>query len=127
MPATAVVGSGPAGSTGARLARGRRSGLGARLATLTRALDLDPGQQAAVRRVLEDQRLQVQRIWGAESASAADRIAATRQLSTQTADWIRAILNEEQRKRYDPPAPGDPGKTTRSAQVEDWLRPGAKH
>ncbi len=125
--ATAGVGRGPAGSTGPRLPRGRRSGLEARVATLTRALGLDTEQQAAVRKVLQDQRQQVQWIWDGEAPSAADRIAATRKVSRSTADRIRAILNEEQRKKYDPPQQGDPGKTIGGLHVEDWMKGETKH
>lgn len=112
----------PAGSRQPLLPRGKRSGLDARVATLTRALGLDPKQQAALRKLLQDQRHQVQRIWSDESASAADRVAATRKVSMVTADRIRALLNEEQRKKYDPPPRGDPDKTTGSAHVEDWMK-----
>jgi len=124
--APAGVGGGPAGSTGRRLPHGRRSSLEARVATLTRALDLDPGQQAAVRRVLLDQRQQVLRIWEAVP-SAADRVAATQQVSARTADRIRAVLTEEQRKKYDPPAQADPGRTASSVHLEDWLKGEAMH
>lgn len=133
LPAPArAVSPAPAGAAAGAprtvpLHRSRRSGLEARVATLTRALDLDPEQRAAVRKALQDQRQQVQRIWNAESASAADRIAAIRRVSTGTADKIRAILNEDQRKRYDPPTQVDPGKATRSANVEDWMKAEAGH
>lgn len=116
------VGDGAAESAGTRAPRGRRSGLGGRVATLTRALGLDTEQQAAVRKVLQDQRQQVQQIWNGEAPSAADRIAATRKLSRSTADRIRAILNEEQRKKFDPPRQDDPGKTIGGLHVEDWMK-----
>jgi hypothetical protein len=112
----------PAGPRQRALPRGRRAGLEARVATLTRALGLDLEQQVAVRRALQDQRQRVQRIWSDRAASAADRVAATRQASTHTADQIRAVLSEEQRKKYDPPAQTDPGRTVGSAHVEDWMK-----
>jgi hypothetical protein len=106
------------------LPRGQRSGLDKRVATLAKALDLDARQQAALRKVLQDQREQVQRIWLDESASPADRITAMRQVSMHTAGRIRGLLNEDQRKKYDPPAQADPGKTIGGAHVEDWMNGG---
>ena len=116
------VGDGVAESAGTRAPRGRRSGPGGRVATLTRALGLDARQQDALRTLLRDQRQQVQQIWNDESVSPADRVAATRKVSLRSADRIRAMLNEEQRKKYDPPPQGDPGKTIGSARVEDWMK-----
>lgn len=124
LPAAAVAAEARAAPSGSRqplLPRSKGSGLQARVARLTRALGLDARQQAALRTALQDQRQQVQRIWNDESVSAADRIAATRKVSTLTADRIRAMLNEDQRKKYDPPPQGDPGKTIGSAHVEDWV------
>lgn len=123
LPAPAAAAPRGAASTSQQpLPRGRRSGLDARVATLTRALALDPRQQAELRTLLRDQRQQVQRIWQDESVSPADRVAATRKVSAGTADRIRAMLNEEQRKRYDPPPQGDPDKTVGNARVEDWMK-----
>jgi hypothetical protein len=119
-PAAAAAGAAQAGRGRAGTPHARRSGVEARVELLTRALGLDPGQQVATRKVLEDQQRQVLGIWNGGPVSAADRIAATRQVSLHTADRIRALLNEEQRKRYDPPPRGDPGKTVESANVEDW-------
>ncbi len=102
--------------------RGKRSGLETRVATLTRALALDPRQQAELRTLLRDQREKVQRIWQDASVSSADRVAATRKVSTHTADRIRAMLSEEQRKKYDPPPRRDAEKATGNARVEDWMK-----
>jgi hypothetical protein len=91
---------------------------------LTKALDLDPMQQGALRRVLRRQREQVLRIWSDGSMPSAERIASTTAASRQTAQQIRALLNEEQRKKYDPPPPGDPGRAVGNAHVEDWMKGG---
>jgi hypothetical protein len=102
----------------------RRSGLEDRVAMLTKALDLDPIQQGALRKVLQRQREQVLRIWSDGSMPSAERIASTTAASKQTAKQIRALLNEEQRKKYDPPPPGDPGRAVGNAHVEDWMKGG---
>ena len=106
------------------LPRGKRSGLEARVATLTRALALDPKQQGELRTLLRDQRQQVQQIWHDESIPAADRVAATRKVSLRTADRIRAMLSEEQRKKYDPPPPDDADRAMAKVRVEDWIKVG---
>jgi periplasmic protein CpxP/Spy len=106
--------------------RGKRSPLDERVATLTKALGLDAKQQTMLRQVLQDQRRQVERIWLDESMTPAVRVAATRKLSTQTGDRIRALLSEEQRRKYDPPSQADPGKTIGGAHVEDWLNGGKR-
>jgi hypothetical protein len=121
-PAAAAARGAPPASQQPLLPRGKRSGLEARVATLTRALGLDARQQDALRTLLRDQRQQVQQIWNDESVSPADRVAATRKVSLRSADRIRAMLNEEQRKKYDPPPQGDPGKTIGNARVEDWMK-----
>jgi hypothetical protein len=105
--------------------RGRRSALEDRVSTLTKALALDAKQQVAVRDVLQRQRERVRRIWSDETVPSAHRIAMTKAVSRRTADEIRALLNEEQRKKYDPPPEGDAGAVTGSAHVEDWMKGGA--
>jgi Spy/CpxP family protein refolding chaperone len=76
-----------------------------RVALLTKELDLDPGQQTQVRRILQAQRDQVQQAWNDPARSSADRIGVTQAISEQTADQIRALLREEQRKKYLAPKP----------------------
>jgi hypothetical protein len=120
-PAAARTRGTPSSSQQPPLPRGMRSGLDARVATLTRALGLDATQQAALRKLLQDQRQQVQRIWNDEAVSATDRITATRMASMHTADSIRALLSEEQRKRYDPPPQDDASRTIGNAHVEEWM------
>jgi hypothetical protein len=102
--------------------RHRRSAPEDHVATLTKALGLDAKQQAALRSLLQRQREQVRRIWNDESVSSANRIASTKALSKQTANEIRALLNEEQRKKFDPPAQDDPGHVITHAHVEDWTK-----
>jgi hypothetical protein len=111
-------------SKGAAQRRNRRSGLDRRVALLTKALDLDARQQTALRKVLMDQRAQAQRIWSDESLPSANRIALTKAVSSQTADRIRALLNPEQRKKYDPPPQDGPASVVANAHVEDWMQAG---
>lgn len=71
-----------------------------RVALLTRELGLDNRQQAEVRRILQVQHDRVRQVWNDPARLPADRIGATQALSERTADEIRAVLSEEQRKQY---------------------------
>jgi hypothetical protein len=120
----------PASATAPRPAprpQARRSTLDTRVATLTKALDLDPKQQAELRRTLLAQRDQLLRIWSDGPVSAAERVGATRALSERTADRIRALLTEEQRKRYNAPRSQSQGDPAGQAHVEDWMPGGKRH
>jgi len=95
-------------------------GLEERVTMLSRALHLDARQQAELRKVLEGQREQVGRVWNDTSVPAADRVSATQAISDRTADQIRALLNEEQRKQYNQPRQ----RHTARPSVEAWMYPG---
>ncbi len=102
-------------------ARGEGEALEARVSQLAGALGLDSAQQAGLREALEEQRSRVERIWSDPSVPSRIRIAETRAVSRQTADRIRAMLNEEQRRKFDPPPPEGASGTTGDAHVEEWM------
>jgi hypothetical protein len=96
-----------------------------RVKVLAKALDLDPRQQAELWKILDSQRQAVAKIWSDPTLLSAERVPATRAAEDRTAEQIRSILNEEQKKRYNPPAP-------RSAQasppnVSAWIERQALH
>jgi hypothetical protein len=98
------------------------SGLDARVRTLSKFLDLDAAQQSELRKVLENQREQVRKLWNDSTVAPANRISATRAISDNTADQIRALLNEEQRKKYNPPRQPHPaGADADKRSVEEWM------
>jgi uncharacterized membrane protein len=115
-PATARTHRAPRHVTGARLE--------GRVGMLSRGLDLDPAQRAELRKVLEDEREQIQRVWNDPSRSGADRVGATKAIGERTGDRIRSLLNEEQRKKYNPPRPPrEPVASSDDGQgVEYWMR-----
>jgi Spy/CpxP family protein refolding chaperone len=76
-----------------------------RVRLLTKALELSPKQQEALRQVLERQRADVMKIWADDAIPAPYRVSATQAISDRAADDIRALLNEEQKKKYNPPKP----------------------
>jgi hypothetical protein len=103
-PAQAGAVTGPAAAarpddTARRSAPGG-SRLDERVALLASELELDTGQQAEVRKVLQVQRDRLQQAWNDPARSSADRIGVSQAISEQTADRIRALLREDQRKKY---------------------------
>src|SRR5256885_2130461 len=77
-----------------------RLGIDERVAIYAKALGLDDSQQSRLKALLLDQRQQVQRLWNDTSMSPAQRVYTTRAIGDATADAIRAMLTEEQRKKY---------------------------
>jgi len=98
------------------------SSLEGRVQVLSKFLDLDVTQQSELRKVLENQREQVRKVWSDSSVPAAYHVGATRAISDKTADQIRALLNEEQRKKYNPPRqPREAAADSTKRSVEDWM------
>jgi hypothetical protein len=94
-----------------------------RVRTLTLALDLDTRQQSQLTKVLENHAEQVRKAWNDSSVPAAYRVSATRIISDQTAEQIRALLTEEQRKKFNPPRQArDSSARPTGPSVEDWMK-----
>jgi len=94
-----------------------------RVNVLTKALALDPRQQAELRTILEEQRVAVLKIWRDPKLLPAERAPATHAVADRTADRIRAILNDEQREKYNPPKPPPPPPPASGApNVETWMK-----
>jgi hypothetical protein len=99
----------------------RHSGLDDRVKLLARELDLDAKQQSELKKVLENQREQVVRAWADGSVPAGVRVQATQKISERTSDQIRALLNDEQRKRYIQPRSRETEQSLASGDVESWM------
>jgi hypothetical protein len=91
-----------------------------RVAMLTKALDLDARQQAELQGIFAGQREAVRKIWNDRTLLAAERVPATRAVGDRTADQIRAILNDEQKKKYNPPKP-PPAPDAKPPDVAAWM------
>ncbi len=104
-PAATVAPVEPAAAWNPRANRARRGGIESRVRLLTAELQLDPGQQEQVRRILMDQRAAMLRAWSDDSVPSAVRVKATQIVAEQTAERIRAVLNDEQREKYIKPVP----------------------
>jgi hypothetical protein len=97
------------------------AGLDDRVKVFAIALDLDTAQQSQLRRILLGQSDAVRRIWSDKSLSPAERAPATRAASERTGDEIRAILNGEQRKKYNSASPAAAPDKGDERSVEQWL------
>ena len=102
----------------------RESVLDTRVRLLTAELNLDPDQQARIRELLENQRIQVRQVWNDASLPSASRIGATQAISDRTAEKIRALLNEAQRSRYlESRSPRTPANAKSSPGLDFWMDP----
>jgi len=95
-----------------------------RVDVLSKALQLDARQRAELSSILEGQRQAVSKIWSNPALLPAERAPATRAVEERTADQIRAILSEEQKKRYNPPKPQ--GAEPPGPSVADWMQTQAR-
>jgi type IV secretory pathway VirB9-like protein len=107
----------------APLHRAARGTLDERLEALSRMLNLDTRQQASVRELLQRQRMQVMQIWEDAGVPAAYRVHATQMLSEQTSERIRALLNEEQKKKFPQPQPmrAAPTDSLGGRSIDEWI------
>jgi hypothetical protein len=100
----------------------RRPTLDDRVKALAKALDLSDPQQAAVKGILEQRQAEILRLRQDGSISGEERIDRLRALQDQTVLRIRAVLNDEQKKKYDPLAVRDRTPAPDQKSVEDWLK-----
>ena len=100
----------------------KTSSIDSRVNTFAKNLELTETQKSAVKRILEERQQQSFRIRQDSSISGADRIDKFRLLQVSTVARIRAVLNEEQRKKYEPFATEKLKPTTPERSVEDWLK-----
>jgi len=90
------------------------------------SMGLSETQQSEVKRILEFQQVQTRRIRLDGSLSGAERISRLRILQDSTIAWIRALLNDEQQKKYDPLAVRQAQKSSPQPSIEDWMKAAAK-
>lgn len=100
----------------------RRPTLDDRVKTLAAALKLDEAQQVAVKRILQQRQEEILRLRHDTSITGSTRIERLRALQDQTVQRIRLVLNDEQKKQYDPLAVRKAGSAPEQKSVEDWLK-----
>jgi len=102
-------------------ARGRAK-IDDRVKVLAKNLELNESQQAAVKKILEQRQQETLRIRQDSSISGSARIEQFRALQDNTVQRIRAVLNEEQKKKYDPLAVRGIPSAPEQRSVQDWLK-----
>ncbi len=95
-----------------------------RVDVLSKALQLDARQRIELLTILDDQREAVAKVWHNPALLPAERTPATLAVEERTADQIRAILSDEQQKRYNPPKP--PKAESPAPDVADWMQQQAR-
>lgn len=100
----------------------RRPSLDDRVKILAKNLDMDEAQQTAVKKILEQRQQEILRLRTDPALSGEARIEQFRALQGTTVERIRAVLNEEQRKKYNPLAPRELKPAPDQRSVEDWLK-----
>lgn len=93
-----------------------------RVKAFATALGLNPTQQVAVKKILEQRQLEMLQIRQDPSIDGGDRIGKLRALQDQTIERIRAVLNDDQKKKYDPLAVRNRQPALDQKSVEDWLK-----
>ena len=104
--------------------RGQRSAriIDDRVKVLARNLDLNEAQQSAVKKILERRQQETLRLRLDTSISGDARIDRFRAIQDNTVLRIRAVLNEEQKKKYDPLVVRRLPSAPEQRSVEDWLQ-----
>jgi hypothetical protein len=87
-----------------------------------KALDLNEAQQAGLKAVLERQQVQAKQIQFDPSLSGQERIGRFRALQNETVLHIRALLNDEQEKKYDPLGRGKQEEGFSDKYVDQWMK-----
>ena len=105
----------------------RRSTVSDQVKRLAKALDLSETQQSEVKRILGLQQEQSRRIRTDPSIPGADRINRFRALQDRTVVEIRAVLNEDQKKKYNPRALREAQQSSPQLSVEDWMKATTKN
>ena len=93
-----------------------------RIKSLAKLLDLDEKQQSELKVVLWSRHEQVIKMLRAESQSPVDRVKQLRAINDNTVERITALLNEEQKKKYNPAGHLEAPGTSAKASLEDWLK-----
>ena len=87
---------------------------------LTRGLDLDASQQENLRQILVDQHRRLMKLRSANSGAPADVTSTMLAIYGQTKARIRAMLNDEQKKKYSVDVPRD-DLGPAQADLKHWM------
>jgi hypothetical protein len=100
--------------------RDQRPDLDNRARRFAKMLELTEAQQTELAKVLTSQREQIRELWRDQKVPPEYRVGAMRAINEQTEDRIRALLNDEQKKKYVSSRPRDPARTSQQPNVDYW-------
>ena len=100
----------------------RRANLDDRVKALAAALNLDEAQQVAVKKIVEQWQQETRQLRRDTSIAGSVRIERLRAIQDKTVERIRTVLNDEQKKKYDPLAVRRVAPAPDQKSVEDWLK-----
>jgi Spy/CpxP family protein refolding chaperone len=89
------------GQGGGRHGQGQMPSVDDRVKQLTKQLDLNSDQQKQVRSILQDQMDQMQKLRDDNSTPREERRPKMMQIHQGATDKIRALLNDDQKKKFD--------------------------
>ena len=98
-----------------------QSSIDSHVRQLAKALNLSEAQQFAVRTILQQRQVQAWKLRSDPTVSGSVRIDKFRAIQEHTVEQIRALLNEEQKEKYDPLAVRKLQPAADQRSVEDWL------
>jgi hypothetical protein len=110
----------------AHSAKGSAAILDERVKRFAKALNLTETQQSEVKKILEQRQHQLLVIRNNPSLSGSERIGQFQALQVQTVQRIRAILDSEQKQKYDPLAGRKVQQEGPPPDVEEWLNKSVK-
>ncbi|HEY1272288.1 MAG TPA: hypothetical protein VGF08_09905 [Terriglobales bacterium] len=93
---------------------------------MAEVLELSEAQQSKVKEILVRRQQAARQIWADQTLQGGDRVGRFRGLYDQTVAQIRSILNDEQKKKYDPLAYRQDRPTSLQPSVEDWMKATSK-
>jgi hypothetical protein len=88
---------------------------------LSRALNLDLGQQVRLRQILVDQHQQMTQLRNRDYGASPDVTGPMLAIYNQSSARIRAMLNEEQLKKYPAPVPREQTAPAQ-ADLQHWMQ-----
>ncbi len=88
---------------------------------LIQRLELTESQQRALAKVLANEHEQLRKLWQQSNAAPELRASATRGIHDKTEGQIRALLTDEQRKKYLVHREGEPLDASGRSKEDDWF------
>jgi hypothetical protein len=101
--------------------RDQRPGLDSRARRLARMLELSEAQQAELAKVLASQREQIRKLWSEQRVPPEYRVSEMKAINDQTEDRIRALLNDEQKKKYITGHSPQASRPSQQSSLDHWL------